>query len=84
MIKAYESNNVISVSLLASLLNDKELAPNRIYKGVAEQYKIFMVLGILEIEGLITWTGSKRPIEYKLSSTIEKIKKWKSEKFPSI
>lgn len=39
-----------------------------------EDYR--MTLGILEIEDLIKWTGSKRPIEYKLNVPIEKIDRW--------
>ncbi len=38
-----------------------------------------MTLGILEIEGLIKWTGSKRPIEYKLNISIDEIEKWVEE-----
>lgn len=54
----------------------KNLSPDRPFKGKPEEYKIRMTLGILEIEGLIKWTGSKRPIEYKLNVPIEKIEEW--------
>jgi hypothetical protein len=38
-----------------------------------------MTMGILEIEGLIKWTGSKRPIEFKLNVPIEEIENWVSK-----
>ena len=57
-------------------LEGQGLSPDRPFKGKPEEYKIRMALGILEREELIKWTGSKRPIEYKLSVPIEKIREW--------
>jgi len=58
------------------MLERQNLAPNRPFKGKPEEYKIRIVLGILEIEELIKWTGSKRPVEYSLNVPIEKIEEW--------
>jgi hypothetical protein len=38
-----------------------------------------MILGILELEGLIKWTGSLRPIEYTIDKKIESLIKWKED-----
>ena len=35
-----------------------------------------MALGILELVGLIKWTGSKRPIEYTLTKSVGDILTW--------
>lgn len=78
--KAYKTQDIVSTDLIFSMLEGKEIAPNRIFKGKPEDYKIRMVLGILEIEGLIKWTGSKRPIEYKLEVSLQQIDKWYQEK----
>jgi len=74
--EAFQIHNLISTDLLFSMLEGKDLVPNRPFKGKREDYKIRMALGILEIEELINWTGSKRPIEYKLDVPIEEINKW--------
>ena len=76
IIEPFNENNVINTDLIFSKLDGKELAPNRMFKGKPEEYKIRMTLGILEIENLIKWTGSKRPIEFKLNTSIENIQKW--------
>lgn len=76
VIEAFQSRKVVNTDLIFSMLSGKELAPNRPFKGKPEEYKIRMVLGILEIENLIKWTGSKRPIEYTLNSSIDEIEKW--------
>lgn len=77
--EAFETNNVVNVEIISRLLKDKEISQGRIYKGNAEIYKIRLVLGILEIEGCIKWTGSKRPIEYKLKNEKAEILKWKQK-----
>jgi len=76
IIEAFKSQNIINTDLIFSMLKGQDLSPDRPFKGKAEEYKIRMTLGILEIEGLIKWTGSKRPIEYKLNAPIEKIDEW--------
>jgi hypothetical protein len=72
----FESQNLINTELIFSKLEGQNLSPGRLFKGKTEDYKIRMTLGILEIEGLIKWTGSKRPIEYKLNVPLEKLKEW--------
>ena len=76
IIKGFKSQNLINTDLIFSILEGQSLSPDRSFKGKPEEYKIRMTLGILEIEGLIMWTGSKRPIEYKLNVPIEKIDEW--------
>lgn len=76
IIKRFKSQNLINTDLIVSALGGQNLSPDRPFKGKPEEYKIRMTLGILEIEGLIKWTGSKRPIEYKLNVPIEKIDEW--------
>lgn len=76
IIIAFQNHNVINTDLIISSLEGHDLMADRPYKGKAEEYKIRMALGILEIENLIKWTGSKRPIEYKLNAPIEKLKGW--------
>ncbi len=76
IIEAFKSQNVINTDLIFSILKGQNLSPDRPFKGKPEEYKIRMTLGILEIEELIKWTGSKRPIEYKLQVPIEKIYEW--------
>ncbi len=78
-IEAFKSQNVINTYLVFSMLKGQNLSSDRPFKGKAEEYKIRMTLGILEIEELIKWTGSKRPIEYKLSVPIERIDEWISK-----
>lgn len=77
--EAFKSQNVISNDTIYKLLENQELSPNRIFKGRSEEYKIRMVLGVLELEGFIKWTGSLRPIEYTLDKPIEGIVKWGQE-----
>jgi hypothetical protein len=79
IIKAYSTNNLVNVDMIYSMLEDVGLAPDRPFKGRPEDYKIRMALGILEIEGLIKWTGSKRPIEYKLAVPTDRVNKWLSK-----
>lgn len=76
IIEAFKNQNVINTDLIFSMLETQNLSPNRPFKGKPEEYKIRMTFGIFEIEKLIEWTGSKRPIEYKLNVPIEKIEEW--------
>ena len=76
IVEEYKRQNLINTDLIFSKLEGQMLAPNRPFKGKPEEYKIRMTLGILEIEGMIKWTGSKRPIEYKLNVLIEEMKGW--------
>lgn len=76
IIEGFKRQNLINTDLIFSELEGQPLAPNRPFKGKPEEYKIRMTLGILEIERLIKWTGSKRPIEYKLNVPIEEIEGW--------
>ena len=73
---AYQNQNVVSADVVFNMLMNKDLAPNRLFKGKPEDYKIRMALGILEIEGLLKWTGSKSPIEYKLNGQLDKHGEW--------
>jgi DNA-directed RNA polymerase delta subunit len=76
IVNAFDHQNIVSVDVIFSKLEGRELAPNRSFKGKAEDYKIRMTLGILEIEELIKWTGAKRPIEYKLNVPLGEINVW--------
>lgn len=76
IIEGFKTQNLINTDLILSMLEGENLSPERPFKGKPEDYKIRMTLGILEMEGLIKWTGSKRPIEYKLNVPIEKIEEW--------
>lgn len=80
ILEAFEQQNIINNDTIFQLLVDKELSSNRIFKGKAEEYKIRLTLGILELEGLLKWTGSLRPIEYTLDKPITELKKWITEK----
>lgn len=80
IVEAFEQQNIINNDTIFQLLIDKELSPNRVFKGKAEEYKIRLSLGILELEGLLKWTGSLRPIEYTLDKPITELKKWITEK----
>ncbi|MGV8122399.1 MAG: restriction endonuclease [Candidatus Xenobiia bacterium LiM19] len=82
-----QGSNVIDKDLVFSKLEGRELTPGRVFKGKAEQYKIYMALEILTLECLLTWTGSKRPITYTLNLTsgdikdaIERIENWFEKK----
>lgn len=77
---AYQSQNVISVDTIFSQLEGKDLVPNRPFKGKAEDYKIRMAFGILELEKLIKWTSSKRPVEYVLQVPAAQIITWLESK----
>lgn len=79
IVYAFQNQNVINHDLIFQSLVDQELSPNRIFKGKAEDYKIRMILGILELSGLTKWTGSLRPVEYTLDKPIEELVKWSSE-----
>ena len=50
IVESYQTQNVISAETIFSLLEGKDLVPNRPFKGRAEDYKIRMALGILEME----------------------------------
>lgn len=76
IIEAFEEQNVINNDTIFQKLENKELSPNRIFKGKAEEYKIRMILGVIELEGLTKWTGSLRPIEYTLDKPLEELIKW--------
>jgi hypothetical protein len=76
VVEAFKHQNIVSADVIFTMLEGEELASGRPFKGKAEDYKIRMTLGILEIEDLIKWTGSKRPIEYKLNAELDKIGIW--------
>lgn len=80
IVEAFEKQNIINNDTIFQLLVDKELSPNRVFKGKAEEYKIRLTLGIIELEGLLKWTGSLRPIEYTLDKPIADLRKWITEK----
>lgn len=73
---SFRERDLVNAELIHQKLLGDELDTNREYKGKAEEYKIRVLIGILELEGLLGWTGSKRPIEYKLNVSIEKIDEW--------
>lgn len=73
----FDNQSIINNDNIFRSLINQELAQNRIFKGKSEEYKIRMILGILELEGFIKWTGSLRPIEYTLESSIKEIEKFK-------
>ena len=79
IIQAFRSQNIINTDLIFSILEGQQISHDRPFKGKAEEYKIRMALAILELEELIKWTGSKRPIEYKLNVPIERIYEWGSK-----
>lgn len=79
IIEAFQNQNVINNDIIYQSLIDKELSPNRIFKGKAEEYKIRMILGVLELEGFTKWTGSLRPIEYTLDKQIEYLINWSQD-----
>lgn len=76
ILDCFKSKNLINTEVIFSKLEGQNLSPERPFKGKPEDYKIRMALGVLEIEGLIKRTGSKRPIEYKLDVPLEKLKGW--------
>lgn len=80
ILEAFEQQNIINNDTIFQLLVDKELSSNRVFKGKAEEYKIRLTLGILELEGLLKWTGSLRPIEYTLERPITELKMWITER----
>ena len=73
---SFEEMDIINAELIHKKLLENDLDINRKYKGKAEEYKIRVMLGILELEGLLGWTGSKRPIGYKLNVPIKEIGEW--------
>ena len=79
IIEAFQNQNVINKDKIYQSLVDQELSPNRLFKGKTEEYKIRMILGVLELEGFIKWTGSLRPIEYTLDKPIADLIKWSQE-----
>ncbi len=76
IIEGFKLQNLINTDLILFMLEGQNLSRDRPFKGKPEEYKIRMTLGILEIERLIKWTGSKRPIEYKLNVPIKKMYEW--------
>ncbi len=72
----FGKHDVVNTMMIVESLQNSELAPNRTYKGKPEQYKIYLVLGVLEIEGLIKWTGSASPVEFVLNGPLKKIDEW--------
>lgn len=80
IIEGFKSHDPIRADLVFSLLEGRNLSPDRPFKGKPEEYKIRLALGVLEIEQLVKWTGSKRPIEYKLNVPIETINQWTRRK----
>lgn len=76
IVKAFKTQNIVNNDLIFDILNGKNLSSDRPFKGKAEEYKIRMALGILELEDLIKWTGSKRPIEYKRNRTHDELIRW--------
>lgn len=76
IISILSTKNVISVDAVSEELRGKDIGFERPYKGKPEEYKIFMALGILEVENLLQWTGAKRPIEYSLAVPVEQIQSW--------
>jgi len=76
IIEIFKIQDLVNQDMVFSHLEGKELAPDRIFKGKAEHYKIYMALAILEINGLIKWTGSKKPVEFILNGSTDDIKKW--------
>lgn len=79
IIEAFENQNVINNDLIYQSLDGQELSPNRLFKGKAEEYKIRMILGVLELEGFTKWTGSLRPIEYTIDKPLDQLIKWSKE-----
>lgn len=73
---SFRERDIVNAELIHQKLLGNELDTNRKYKGKAEEYKIRVMISILELEGLVGWTGSKRPIEYKLNVPVEKIDEW--------
>jgi hypothetical protein len=80
IVDIFRNQNLINQDMIFSKLIGKELSPDRPFKGKAEHYKIYMALGILEVEGLIKWTGSKRPLEFTLNPPNDSIIKWMDTK----
>ena len=79
IINAFRNHNVINNDTIYQALLNKELSPNRVFKGKAEEYKIRMIFGVLELEGFLNWTGSLRPIEYTLNKSLDDLIKWRKE-----
>jgi hypothetical protein len=67
---------IINVSTIFKDLEKSGFHKDRLFKGRAEDYKIRMSLGILEIEGLLKWTGRKSPIEYTANIPIDEFQSW--------
>ena len=76
IIEAFQNQNVINNDLIYQSLIDQELSSNRVFKGKAEEYKIRMIFGVLELEGFTKWTGSLRPIEYTPNKPLDELQKW--------
>jgi hypothetical protein len=76
IVESFKTQDLVSAEVIFSMLIGQELSPGRTFKGKAEDYKIRMALGILEIEGLIKWTGSRKPFEYRLNAPLERVEEW--------
>lgn len=76
IIEAFQNQNVINNDVIYQSLIDQELSSNRVFKGKAEEYKIRMIFGVLELEGFTKWTGSLRPIEYTPNKPLDELQKW--------
>jgi hypothetical protein len=83
IVSRLSDNPLINVSTIFKDLETNGFSPDRPFKGRAEDYKIRMILGILEIENLLKWTGSKSPIEYSANKSIDEFSKWFSENIES-
>jgi hypothetical protein len=80
VISIFQDQNLINKDLIYVQLQETELSPNRPFKGAPEEYKIYMALGILELDGLLKWTGSKRPVEYTLNRSLDDLEQWCKDK----
>jgi hypothetical protein len=81
VVSIFKDQDIINKDILYMQLVGKDLAPGRPFKGHQEEYKLYMALGILELEGLLKWTGSKRPVEYTLNVPLDVLKQWCKQKF---
>lgn len=80
IISIFQDQNLINKDLIYVRLQETELSPNRPFKGAPEEYKIYMALGILELDGLLKWTGSKKPVEYTLNRPLDDLEQWCKDK----
>lgn len=76
IIEIFQRQNVINNDIIYQSLVGQDLSPNRVFKGKAEEYKIRMILGVLELESFIKWTGALRPIEYTTNKSLNELISW--------